>query len=121
MSEKKTGMDYSIGHLRIKYLDLANLSFAQGDHLQCKGYIDSFIDTIDAESGSGQKIKKEFDDVYRNRDTIANHLEQEVKKLNYLERQDYEQAAKNEINIDSLLDLKAICWRISLKDGLFHE
>lgn len=121
MGDKTGSMDYSIGHIRMKYLDLANLSFAQGNYSQCKGYIDSFIDTIDEDSVCGKSIKKEFDNAYSHRASIAYQLEQEVKNMGYLEKQDYESVAKSEINIDSLHDLKAICWRISLKDGLFHE
>jgi len=121
MSDKTSSMDFSIGHIRMKYLDLANLSFAQGNYSQCKGYIDSFVDTLDEDSVGGQAIKKEFDKIFANRDKLADQLEQEIKKLGYLERQDYETAAKSEVNIDSLHDLKAVCWRISLKDGLFYE
>lgn len=121
MSDKKIGMDYSIGHTRMKYLDLANLSFAQGNYSQCKGYIDGFVNTLDDDSVGGKHITEEFNKIFTNRDLLANNLEQEVKKLGYLERRDYEEAAKSEINIDNLHDLKAVCWRISLKDGLFDE
>ena len=121
MSDKTGGMDYSVGHIRMKYLDLANLSFAQGNYSQCKGYIDSFIDTVDEESTGGKTIKGEFDKIYHNRSLQETQLEEEINKLGFLERKDYEDAAKSEININSLHDLKAVCWRISLKDGLFYE
>jgi len=121
MSEKNTGMDYSIGHIRIKYLDLSNLSFAQGNYTQCKGYIDSFVDTIKKESESGITLKTEFDKIYNYLSKCEKQLEQDVSKLGFLERKDYEDTAKSEIEVNTIHDLKETCWRISLKDGLFHE
>jgi len=121
MSDKSVGMDYSIGHVRIKYLDLANLSFAQGNYSQCKGYIDSFMDTIKEDSGSGKELKAEFDRVYLHRSNLEKQLELEVGKLGWLERKDFEDQAKSEVSVNTIHDIKEICWRISLKDGLFFE
>lgn len=122
MSDKSSvGMDYSIGHVRIKYLDLANLSFAQGNYTICKGYIDDFIDTINVDSESGKNIKSEFDKVYQHKDKVIEAIDEQISTLGFLERKDFEDKAKSDVEINTIHDLKEICWRISLKDGLFYE
>jgi len=119
--KKEVGMSYSVGHMRIKYLDLANMSFAQGNYLQCKGYIDNFLDTIDENSDVGKEIKKEFDKIYLNKRRVDEVIESQVKNLGYLERKDFEDSAKLENEVNTIHDLKEICWRVSLKNGLFYE
>ena len=121
MTEKKVGIDYSVGHQRIKSLDLANISFAQGKYVECKRFIDNFLDTIDKESDAGKIIKTEFDKTFRNKKKIEDAIEEQIKNLGYLEKKDFEDNAKAENEINTIHDLKEICWRISLKDGLFHE
>jgi len=122
MVEKSSiGMGYSIGHVRIKYLDLANMTFAQGNYLQCKGYVDDFLDTIDKDSESGKNLKKEFDKIYDNKKKIGNAIEDQSKNLGYLEKKDFEDNAKSENEVNTIHDLKETCWRIALKDGLFYE
>jgi len=121
MTEKNIGMDYSIGHLRIKYLDLANLSFAQNNYTQCKGYIDNFLDTIKSDSDTGREIKSEFDNVFNKRKQVEDAVEKKIDSMGYLERKDFEDNAKTELEINTIHDLKEICWRISLRDGLFNE
>jgi len=121
MADKSIGMDYSIGHARIKYLDLANMSFAQGNYLQAKGYIDNFLDTINKETESGKTLKKEFDKIYSNKKKIDGAIDEQIKNLGYLEKKDFEDGAKSENEVNTIHDLKETCWRIALKDGLFYE
>lgn len=122
MTDKNNiGMNYSVGHARIKYLDLANMSFAQGNYIQCKGYVDNFLDTVDKESESGKTLKKEFDKIYANKKKVEDAIDEQVKKLGYLEKKDFEDGAKAENEINTIHDLKETCWRIALKDGLFYE
>jgi len=121
MVDKNIGMDYSIGHIRIKYLDLANMSFANGNYLQAKGYIDNFLDTVKEDSTSGKEIRDEFDKLFDNKQKIEESITEKTKTLGYLERKDFEDSAKTEIEVNNIHDIKEICWRIALKNGLFHE
>lgn len=121
MVDKNIGMDYSIGHIRIKYLDLANMSFAGGNYVQCKGYIDDFLDTVDEKSGSGKLIKQEFDKIYKGRDEILKAVDKRISGMGFLEKKDFEDSAKSEVEVNTIHDIKEVCWRIALKDGLFHE
>jgi len=117
----ETKMDYSIGHLRIKYLDLANIAFAQNNYIGANGYIDSFLDTIKEETNSGQTIKKEFDKItFMKRQRLID-LTESVKELGYLEKKDVENGGKEEIEINTIHDKKEVCWRIAMKEGLFNE
>ena len=52
------GKDYSIGHLRAKYLDLANMSFTQGEYLQAEGHIKAYLDTIPDNTEAAQTITR---------------------------------------------------------------
>lgn len=123
MVEKKSnvGMDYSVGHLRMKYLDLANIAFAQGNFIGCKGYIDDFLDTVDGNKEAGKVIGEEFDRVFRHKKILEDELERTVKDMGYLERKDFEDTGKHELEVNVIHDMKEICWRISLKNGLFFE
>jgi len=118
---KNVGGDYSIGHLRMKYLDLANISFAQGNFIGCKGYIDDFIDTIDGSKEAGKIISDEFDKVFTRKKLQEQELERTVKDMGYLEKKDFEDNGKRELEVNAIHDMKEICWRISLKNGLFFE
>jgi len=112
---------YSIGHLRIKYLDLANIAFAQGNFIGCKGYIDDFLDTVDGENEAGKTISEEFDKIFEHKKQQEIEIEKTIKNMGYLERKDFEDGGKQEIEVNAIHDMKEICWRISLKNGLFYE
>jgi len=121
MADKSVGMDYSIGHVRMKYLDFANMSFAQGNYIQCRGYIEDFLDTVKEESDAGKAIKFELDKIYDNKKKIVDAVEKKIKEMGYLESKDFEDNAKSELEINTIHDMKEICWRVSLRDGLFNE
>ena len=113
--------DYSIGHLRIKYLDLANNYFAQQQYIIANGFIDDFIGTIDEKSTSGIDIKLEFDNLNRIKKERLQTLKETAEKLGYLEKKDFENNERENIEINNIHDKKAICWRISMRDGLFND
>ena len=121
MSDKSVGMDYSIGHVRMKYLDLANIHFTQGNWGGCRRDLENFLDTVDADSKSGKDIEKDFDKAHNNKDKVEKAIEKQVENLGYLERKDFEDNARGELEINILHDKKEICWRICLRDGLFNE
>jgi len=119
MTEKQLG-DYSIGHLRIKYLDLANISFAQNNYTIAKGYIDDFLDTIDEKTDEGKEIKNEFDIIMQRKKRQLNELDTSVKNMGYLEQKDITNDGRESIEINTIHDMKEVCWRVALKGGLFN-
>ena len=120
IAEKTLG-DYSIGHLRIKYLDLANISFAQNNYTIAKGYIDDFLDTIDETTTHGKNIKTEFDKIHARKKHQLGELEKSVQSLGYLEQKDISNDGRESIEINCIHDMKEVCWRIALANGLFNE
>jgi len=114
-------IDYSIGHLRMKYLDLANIKFAQGDFISCKGFINNFLDTVKDESPAGISIKIEFDKINNMIKQQIRDMEIGMGNLGWLEKRDYETKGREEIEINKIHDMKEICWRIGLKEGLFYD
>ena len=119
MSDEKT--TYSIGHLRMKYLDLANITFAQGNMQICKGHLDNFLDTVDEESEAGKQIISEYKMVDARRKKLIEQLKTKMEDMDYLEKKDMENRGMTEIEVDAIHDCKEICWRIGLKMGLFYD
>jgi len=113
--------DYKIGHLRIKYLDMANISFAQQQYTNADGFVKDFIDTVDAESVAGKQIKTEFDECVKRKKAQTDRLKEKVVNLGYLEKRDFENAEREQIEINFIHDKKEVCWRVALSNGLFNE
>jgi len=115
------GKDYSIGHLRAKYLDLANMYFVQGNTRDCAGYIDAFLNTIPDESEAASYIREEFDKVEVIKNNNKKILFDEMKNLGSLEKTDVKIDGDKQINVDNLQDKKVVCWNASAKYGLLYE
>lgn len=113
--------DYSIGHLRIKYLDYANVCFAQKNPVAAHGYIDNFLDTVNENSEAGKTLKTEFDMITQRKQRQLNDLERVTEKLSYLEQEDTKRNGRTEIEVNSIHDKKETCWRIAMQYGLFNE
>jgi len=113
--------DYKIGHLRIKYLDMANISFAQQQYSISSGFVEDFIGTIDEKSTAGIEIKNEFDKCVERKADQIKKLKDKVANLGYLEKRDIENKEREQIEINNIHDKKEICWRIALSNGLFNE
>ena len=108
-----------MGQERWKYLDMANMSFAAGDYITTQGYINAFLETIPDSSETSKKIKNEFDSIDQNRRDLIKTLEEEVKDLGYLEQNDILQTGRRNIEIDSIYNMKTVCWTIAMQDSLF--
>jgi hypothetical protein len=115
------GMDYSIGHLRLKYLDSANVTFAQSNFIQSEGYIKAFIDTIPEKTKAYMDLRIELDQINTRRKKQLEQLQTHLKTLGYLESKDTENRGREEIEINAIHDKKVACWRISLSEGLFND
>lgn len=112
--------EYRIGHLRLKYLDLANISFAQREYTNAEGQVKNFMSTIDANSPEGKQIKEEFDKVVQMKRESIRALKQQAEGLSYLAKKDINDAI-DELEIHALHDKKNICWSVSMQKGLFYE
>jgi len=121
MVDKGESGGYSIGHLRIKYLDLANMSFAQGNYSAAHGYIDDFLDSVDDSSVAGKIIKEEFDSINIRKKSQIDELHKVSDSLRYLEQKDTVDPQRESIEINALHDMKEVCWRVGLKEGLFYD
>ena len=114
---------YSIGHLRMKYLNEADNAYAMGgmeNVIRCKRIIENFIGTIKDSTKVADEIKKRFDEINKVKNDMLNSLNENTKNLGYLEKKD----ANNErdlIEVNAIHDMKVACWIISLDNGLFYE
>ena len=112
---------YSTGHLRRKYLDMANMSFAQSKYITSKQYILSFVDTVKEGSKASDEIKAEFDKAVKIKNDRIDEIKKEASTLGYLERNDFEKDAKMEAEVNAVHDMKEICWCIADRNGLFND
>jgi len=119
MPEKiQTGLR-RMGQERWKYLDMANLSFASGDYINCKGYLDAFLETIDDGSREAKEIKENYDFIEDKRRKLIDQLLKETESLGYLEQSDLRHNARERLEIDAIHDMKTACWILAIKNGLF--
>jgi flagellar biosynthesis chaperone FliJ len=117
--DDKTG--YSIGHLRMKYLDLANTTFTTGLLVACEGHINNFLSTVDADSEAGKKLTEELNKIPGIRKKMIDELKERAEHQDPLTKKDLEQRGMDDIEANVLLDKKEVCWRISMKMGLFYD
>lgn len=121
MRNMADNLDYSIGHLRMKYLHSANEAFAQGNYIQSDGYIKAFIDTVAEDTDAAISLRIELDAINTRRKQQLEQLKEHIKTLGYLESKDTENRGREEIELNCIHDKKVACWRISLKEGLFYD
>ena len=115
------GKDYSIGHLRAKYLDMANMTFQGDDTTECSRNLDAFLDTIPEDSKAADYIKEHFDRVEMKKRIDMQKLLEEIKELGQLEKVDIKTKGEHMLHAESLHDKKIICWNAAHKYGLLYE
>jgi hypothetical protein len=120
MTDVKTPV-YKLGQVRYKYLDLANMAFAQGHFPECVEYINAFLETVKDETDAGMKIKEEFDRIEMDRRLNVKKLAEEIKDLGYLEQRDANNLGRERIELEAIHDRKTVCWTVSLTNGLFES
>ena len=118
MTEQKTGLR-RMGQERWKYMDMANLSFAAGEYLNAKGYIDAFLETVEEGSEAAKEITVLFDEIDIERTKARQSLEDQKKEWGELEKADIGNKAILQIEINAIYERKAACWTMALKHGLF--
>ena len=104
------GKDYSIGHLRAKYLDMANMTFQGDDTTECSRNLDAFLDTIPDDSPAAGYIKEQFDRIELKNRVDMKRLLEEIKELGQLEKADIKTKGEQMLHTESLHDKKIVCW-----------
>lgn len=120
MTENKQSGIRRMGQERWKYLDMANMSFANGDCVAADGYIKAFLETIKEDSPEAKEVKIEFDRIERERKIRINELNSDTEHLGYLEQRDVRNKVREQIEIDATYSRKTVCWTIALNAGLFN-
>ena len=115
------GKDYSIGHLRAKYLDMANMTFQGDDTTECSRNLDAFLDTIPDDSPAAGYIKEQFDRIELKNHFDMKRLLEEIKELGDIERADIKTKGEQILHTESLHDKKIVCWNAAHKHGLLYE
>lgn len=105
----------------MKYLDSANVTFAQSNYIQSDGYLKAFIDTIPEKTKAAMDLRIELDLINTRRKHQIEQLQAHIKTLGYLEAKDTENRGREEIEINTIHDKKVSCWRISMLEGLFND
>lgn len=121
MVDRKIGGSYNVGQVRMNWLDFSNMYFAQGNFIECKRAIDNFLDTVKDDGVSGKDIKKEFDVVFAHKKKVEDEVEEKRHEMGFLEEKNFVDTMRSNLEIDTIHELKSICWRICLRDGLFNE
>jgi len=112
---------YTVGHLRIKYLDLSNMAFAQNNYIAADGYIKDFLDTVKDDTDAAATITKEFDKIVNRKKKSLEELHKSTLNLGFLEQKDIVDEGKTTIEINAIHDKKEVCWMVALKEGLFYD
>ncbi len=120
MSEKANGV-FQIGLNRAKYLDIANMSFIQKNYDGVKESLNAFLDTIDENSDVAKEITEKFDEIYNARINQRIQLEENIKNNGFLEQSIQGNQGFSNIDIETLHSMKALCWAIAQKYGLFYD
>lgn len=112
---------YRIGLIRYKYLDLSNMSFAQGDFAGCMGYVKAFLETIKDGTPIAATIREEFAKIDEERKERIKKLDDLTKNIGYLEQKDATEKGRQELEMDAIHNKKNVCWTISMMENLFND
>lgn len=115
------GKDYSLGHTRAKYLDLANMSFVTENTNECSRQLDNFIDLIKENTDEAKELTKQFDHIELNKQMHTKQLLEEIKDMGELEKTDIKNQGEKQLLMEALHDKKIVCWNIAMKYGLLYE
>lgn len=121
MPETNIVGEYRVGISRLKYLDICNLKFIATDMDGAKQAIDSFLNTIKAGTPVEKEIQKNIDIIEEKKTRLHKELRAEIDKKGFLEQSIGWNDGHAQIDIEALLDLKAVCWAVALEHGLFNE
>ena len=119
MAEESSG--YTTGHVRRKYLDLANMYYAQGSYPIAERFVNDFIGTIPEDKPAAKKIRDEFNKIAAKKRKEIGELERYVESLGYLEKKDVMTDGRSNIEINAIHDKMVASWIIAEKESLFND
>jgi len=111
----------SKGMKRQKHLDRAEELMIQGNYDQAKGELFNFVETINELSEAGQRLKKEWDEVFINWHKKRFAYEKKYTSAGFLEQSIGGNQILPAIDIDTLRELKLICKNIAYDFKLFDD
>jgi len=123
MVENDNSMGYTLGHLRMKYLNEADNCYTRGgikNYLACKRILQNFLQTIKEESDVSKLIKLELDKMNNSKKQLLMDLDLSFKNAGILEVKGMDEE-KEIIEVNYIHDMKCLLWNISLEHGLFYE
>lgn len=121
MDNKMTGGNYKIGITRAKYLDICNIQFIQGNIDGVKQSLNAFLGTIVKDTEAEKELQRNIDVIEEERLKKHKDLHEELQKKGFLEQPVNFLDKQAEIDMDALLDVKALCWAVAISHGLFNE
>lgn len=121
MVDTKIDGNYKVGISRLRYLDNCNFQFIGNNIDGAKEAINAFLSTVKDDSEAGKRLKKDIELVEENRTKAHIDLRNEIEKKGFLEQSLSWNDGHGQIDFESLLDLKAVCWAAALEFQLFNE
>ena len=118
---EKTGLGYTIGHIRMKYLNDADNAYAAGEYLVSSRILENFIGTIKEDTEVAKQLKEKLDEIIRLKDMAIREMEKSYQNdAGYFEKTDAK-INRERIEVNAIHDIKTVCWIVSLENGLFYE
>jgi hypothetical protein len=124
MDIKTTGATHKIGQERYKYLDLANISYANAqnllDYRRANGFMDAFEFTLEPGSEAKKELMRKKETVDQERKEAVRKWEQWKEGLGFWEQEDAE-TERMRLEIEAVGKRLDACWEISKRYGLFND
>lgn len=121
MVESTTAGNYKVGISRLRYLDTCNFQFIQGNMEGAKEAVNAFLSTILDTTVAGKELQENIKLIEEKRIKLHKELRSEIDKKGFLEQSLEWNDGHTQIDIETLLDVKAACWAVALGHGLFNE
>jgi len=113
--------EFSIGLKRFKDLDEASNNFAQGNEQAAKGFVASFIGTVENDGLAAKKLKEDFDEIHNRRKLEHKELDKRIEDIGFLEQNVGSRSGHAMIDTIALQDIIETCWKVGREEALFHD
>lgn len=124
MEIKSGGGTHKIGQERYKYLDLANISYANAsnltDYRKALGFMDAFEFTLEPGSEAKKELLRKKEQLEQEKKDAVQRWEQWKQGLTYFEQFDV-QPERDRIEIVAVGQRLDSCWEIAKRYGLFND
>jgi len=124
MDIKTSGTTHKIGQERYKYLDLANMTYANArelsDYRTPIGFMDAFEFTLEPGSEAKKEYLRKKEEVEVEKTENIRQWEKWKEGLTYFEQSDVS-LQRDRIEIAAIAKKLDCCWDISKRYGLFND